>query len=242
MQISQVTITYSRTQSLGNYSNVKPGVTLTAVIDAQDDFDKVEENLLIIAKGIVHDEIDSALEADGSEPLFFKGPLFSVHYANMRNVVVVHPESEPLPEYDNWKERDPWHRDHRLPRRMRLETAMREGRLLSNEKQLLFRNCIDGDYKFIPTLPDPGPEPAWSKNGLRSALLDLKIPMDYWDEIGELEHIDNEMLRSYYRFGLEREELEFRLDVIRNNRDWPQDKPDDEEEEWDDDDYDEDDD
>lgn len=65
MKITQVTVSYGETQSLPEYSNVKPSLTLTATLDEGDDPRGVELWLWEQAKNAVHAQIDTALEANG---------------------------------------------------------------------------------------------------------------------------------------------------------------------------------
>src|SRR5262245_14752355 len=65
MKITQVTVSYGATQSLPEYSNVKPQLVLTATIDDGEAFEAVEAELWALAKAHVHEQIDLALEGSG---------------------------------------------------------------------------------------------------------------------------------------------------------------------------------
>lgn len=65
MKLLTITVSYGQTQSLPEYSNVKPSLTLTAQIDESDDPAAVEALLWRQAKATVHEQIDQALEGAG---------------------------------------------------------------------------------------------------------------------------------------------------------------------------------
>jgi hypothetical protein len=65
MHITQITVSYGETQSLPEYSNVKPNVTLTATLDEGDSPEQAEAALWTLAKQSVHEQIDLALELNG---------------------------------------------------------------------------------------------------------------------------------------------------------------------------------
>lgn len=64
MKLTQITVSYGETQSLPQYSNVKPNLTFTATLDEGDDVAAVEAELWAMAKAHVHEQIDRALEAN----------------------------------------------------------------------------------------------------------------------------------------------------------------------------------
>lgn len=64
-QIKQITVEYAYTFNLGNYSNVKPTVTLTAELSEGDDPELVILDLQKQARLAVQEEIDATLIANG---------------------------------------------------------------------------------------------------------------------------------------------------------------------------------
>lgn len=216
MEINQITITYSRTQSLGNYSNVKPGVTLTATLQPGESLTAAAIDLLKTAKTLVHEEIDAALEADGSQPMFCAGPLFAVRYASKRNLVVIHPAGDDLPPAQNWREHDRWHVLHRA---VRPETARRDAEQHAANTNMLLLDCSDGDYGRIPGLPDPGPEPLWRVKNLERSFRQLRIDEGAWQELAQLDHVTPKYLDALYKadaeMNLDADEL---LALIRSGR------------------------
>lgn len=78
MNITTITISYGETQSLPEYSNVKPSITLTAALDEGDDPNETEALLWQHAKLAVHIQIDLALEANGKPAKYDPAPRFQV--------------------------------------------------------------------------------------------------------------------------------------------------------------------
>src|SRR5688572_23962743 len=65
VKLTTITVSYGETQSLPEYSNVKPQITLGATLDEGDDPAQAEAYLWQLAKDSVHAQIDLALEANG---------------------------------------------------------------------------------------------------------------------------------------------------------------------------------
>jgi len=78
MNITQITVSYGETQSLPEYSNVKPNITLTATLDEGDDAIAIEAALWSHAKQAVHEQIDLALEANDKAAKYDPAPRFQV--------------------------------------------------------------------------------------------------------------------------------------------------------------------
>lgn len=80
MKITQITVSYGETQSLPEYSNVKPNLTLTATLDESDDPTEAEALMWQHAKLHVHEQIDAALEANGKPAKYSTEPRYQVLY------------------------------------------------------------------------------------------------------------------------------------------------------------------
>lgn len=78
MRITQITVSYGETQSLPEYSNVKPNLTLTATLAENDDPSEAEALMWQHAKLHVHEQIDLALEANGRPAKYSTEPRFQV--------------------------------------------------------------------------------------------------------------------------------------------------------------------
>lgn len=78
MHITQITVSYGETQSLPEYSNVKPSLTITATLDADDNPTLVEAELWLMAKQSIHAQIDLALEVNGRAAKYDPAPRYQV--------------------------------------------------------------------------------------------------------------------------------------------------------------------
>lgn len=78
VNITQITVSYGETQSLPEYSNVKPNITLTAVLQNGDDPAEAEALLWQHARTAVQDQIDSALESCGRAAKYDPAPRYQL--------------------------------------------------------------------------------------------------------------------------------------------------------------------
>lgn len=100
MQITEVTASWSETCSLGNYSNVRPSLTLKATIGPdEEDAQLAIWALTETCKRHVQEQVDLALEAEGEPAKYSSEPRFDVHTANYtpRMVVIVPAGTDRLP-------------------------------------------------------------------------------------------------------------------------------------------------
>lgn len=79
MIITQVTVSWQQTQSLPEYSNIKPGLTLTAQLQDGDNVDEVVLALRDQARRFVEEHIDEALERNDIPAKFSHDPRFDVY-------------------------------------------------------------------------------------------------------------------------------------------------------------------
>lgn len=78
MKITEITVGYAAVQSLPEYSNVKPSLTLTATLDEGDDPAEAEALLWHHAKDAVHAQVDLALEANDRAAKYSTDPRYQV--------------------------------------------------------------------------------------------------------------------------------------------------------------------
>jgi hypothetical protein len=71
-----ITVSYGRTQSLEQYNNVRPSITLGAELETGDDPEAVRTQLLAEARAVVEEEIDRAIEASGQAARFSTEPRY----------------------------------------------------------------------------------------------------------------------------------------------------------------------
>lgn len=82
MKLTTITVSYGETQSLPEYSNVKPSITLGAVLDELDDPSVVEALLWEQARQAVRDQIDAALELNGKSAKYSTEPRYQIVQTN----------------------------------------------------------------------------------------------------------------------------------------------------------------
>ena len=86
MKRTSITVGITRTQSLGNYSNVRPTITQTVELDEGDDEEAIRSQLKAEAQDFVEALIDEALEADGQRARFSNEPRFQIIVTTERYV------------------------------------------------------------------------------------------------------------------------------------------------------------
>lgn len=139
MHVTEVTASWSETCSLGNYSNVRPSLTLKATIGPEEE----DAQLAIWAltetcKRHVQEQVDQALEAEGEPAKYSSEPRFDVHTANYtpRMVVIVPAGTERLPHC--WLHKSG----------LRLAHARRIAQQRYSEEYVLF-DCAHGDVQAV---------------------------------------------------------------------------------------------
>lgn len=91
MRITQISVNFSETCSLGDYSNPKLSLELTAQLDATDEAEAVLVQLIAMAKQHLHEEIDKELLACGREPKYYHGPTYSVLSSSRYGIYAIVP-------------------------------------------------------------------------------------------------------------------------------------------------------
>lgn len=147
MKVTTIKVAYALTYNLGDYSNVRPSIELTAEIEPGDDEIEVRESLMDSARAHVEQEVDRALEAQGDPPHFYAGPRYILLVSERDKLAaLVQPhEIEQIP--------DPW---GRLPSRFR--NHRREYILAQYNRyydaNLTIIEPIDGYYDTLPVLSE----------------------------------------------------------------------------------------
>lgn len=142
MKITQITVGYGETQSLPEYCNVKPSITLTAALDDGEDETAVRQQLMALARQAVHEEIDNALENAGHKVKYYQGPTYQVFYSPAMEIYVVAPNETKQPR--GWQSE--WGAFG-----MRLERAIAKAQEAATETGYAFVDCSDGDLSRLPT-------------------------------------------------------------------------------------------
>jgi len=156
MNIIEITVSYEATQSLSNYSNVRPGMRITATLGENDDYVIARQSLLDEARAVVESEIDRCLIADDKAPRYYTGPRFQLLVNRQMSLIVILPnEANP-----NLLPGKSWY--HEGVRRMSLDQARR----LMTEHVALTGctgvDCSNGDLsqlsEFVPAQPNESDE------------------------------------------------------------------------------------
>lgn len=142
MKITQITVGYGETQSLPEYCNVKPSITLTAALDDGEDETAVRQQLMALARQAVHEEVDNALENAGRKTKYYQGPTYQVLYSTELALYVVVPDEMKQP--DTW--RSEWGASE-----LRLEQAIAKAKQKATERGYTFIDYSDGDLSRWPT-------------------------------------------------------------------------------------------
>lgn len=161
MKLVQITVSYGATQSLPEYSNVKPQLTLTATVDDGDDAATVEAELWSLCKAHVHEQIDLALEANDKAAKYSTEPRYQVirTYRNYQHpkdappeqlFVAILPNEAALDTADGIRWVSPSFHD---TRRLRLNHARAmAAEVVENDNAILI-DCSDGDLSRLAVLP-----------------------------------------------------------------------------------------
>ena len=78
MERTKITVGYTHTHNLGDYSNARPSIMIEAVLDEGDDPEVVKAALHSEAVAYVHEAIDQALEVSNQPARFSSAPRYTV--------------------------------------------------------------------------------------------------------------------------------------------------------------------
>jgi len=91
MNITQVTVSFKRVQSLPGYCNVSSGLTITADLSADDDYLAVQQRLHSEARLLVSDRIDAELEQAGQPARYSTDPRYDLLFWRSAGLGVIVP-------------------------------------------------------------------------------------------------------------------------------------------------------
>jgi len=171
VKIIQITVSYGETQSLPEYSNVKPSLTLTATLDEGDNPAAVEATLWDLARASVHAQIDTALERNDRPAKYDPVERYQVlmtywdRYSRPKDapeppkLVVILPNTMTL---DRRGELSFVHAGNVSDsRKLRYAHALRVATEAAQERDCVLLDCADGDLTrllaALPPLPAPPP-------------------------------------------------------------------------------------
>lgn len=184
MQRTKIVVTYQRTHNLGNYSNVRPSISIEGTLEESDDPEVVKQQLRAEARAFVHEVIDEALESEGQAAHFSNEPRYRLAYtveetylgsgfdrgrhgkarAPERLLVIV-PQPIRLHRDDN-PGRQWWGDPYGPSSKLRLSHARQAAAdWLTDHEGYRLIDCSDGDLSKIsawaleePRAPEPEPE------------------------------------------------------------------------------------
>lgn len=168
MKIISVTASYGYTQSLPEYSNVKPSLSLTAEVGPHEHPADVYDRLFAECQAAVHHQIDAALEANGKRAKFDPAPRFQVVQTDAdywqgpdgvpHRLIAILPDSLQPPPAGFLHTM----RHGGDSRGLRFDHARRvAAKLASTNDQVI--DCSDGDMAKLPqkALPPVDPNAGW---------------------------------------------------------------------------------
>ena len=190
MKLLTITVSYGQTQSLPEYSNVKPNLTLTAQLDEGDDPTAIEAALWDVARLHVHEQIDQALESSGLAAKYDQtSPRYQVlrtrrrdsyherHLPQLPAIVVVLPNEITI---EDKRLAQPYARE---TQRLRYAHALRVAAEYAHDQNAMLLDLSGGDltplWAALPTDPPP-PEP---RAAVASAAADVDPSED--EDFGE---------------------------------------------------------
>lgn len=167
MKIIQITVSYGETQSLPEYSNVKPALTLTATLDEGENPNVAQAALWAEAKAAVHAQVDAALEANGKAAKYDPAPRYQVLMTYYDRYARPRPVAEPpkivfiLPNSVELERRGDLHfvsPSYLETRKLRYAHALRIATETALERGADLIDCSDGDVSKLMAVLPPAPE------------------------------------------------------------------------------------
>lgn len=163
MKITEITVSYGATQSLPEYSNTKPSLTLTATLDEGDDAAAVEAGLWALVKAHVHEQIDLALEGSDKAAKYSDEPRYQVlrtyrSYHRPRDAapeqlyVTILPNEAKIDGEQHMRWQSPSFHD---TRKVRLGHARRMADEVVSQDGAILIDCTDGDLSKLAVAVPP---------------------------------------------------------------------------------------
>jgi len=160
VKITQITVSWGETQSLPEYCNTKPSLTLTATLDDGDDPTAAELLLWQQARDAVRAQIDAVLERNNLAAKYDPCPRYQVmrsmrpdYYRKKQvpeeewpNVVLILPDTDAHPK-------GYVHTLYPDSRNLRYPYALKKAQEKAQKDGATLINCADGDLTKIPPMP-----------------------------------------------------------------------------------------
>jgi hypothetical protein len=97
MNITQITVATHYTYNIGNYSNIRPEVQMTATLETQDTVDEVVSELRRMTLAACQQQIDDVLEKNGEPAKFSTQPRFDAFLFGIEKMAFIVPHGHPCP-------------------------------------------------------------------------------------------------------------------------------------------------
>lgn len=216
MKVETVEIELGVVQNIGDYSNVRPTMKLIVSPEEGETLEDVIRTAHRTVVRTVHNMVDDELEKAGLVPKYTNETLYQVHTSSLRKCILITMKTSKPPQEKTWQYVDSWSRDYNKPSSMRYAMAKSVAALEALENpEFVIVDCSDGNFAKLPPLPDPGPEPLWSKKKIGNWLRNWHIEESEWDEIAALEWVDDDYLRQVNIHTWSHDD---RLGIVRENR------------------------
>lgn len=149
MNITKISVTWGETQSLPDYCNVKPSVTLEAEMERDDDHCSCIDTLREAAQELVRAQVDEALEAAGLPAKYSAEPRYKAYKSPQRSCIVIIPNELSLNALS-----DGFNSIWGIPAGARREHLMRLVNAKAKTTGAQVIDCADGYLSRIPPLPE----------------------------------------------------------------------------------------
>ena len=148
MNIVKVSVTWGETQSLPEYCNVKPSITLEAELGKDDNPGETLALLLVKAQAIVREMVDDSLETARLPAKYSTDPRYKAFESPRRKCIVIVPQALSVVET---LEKD-FTSTFAIPDNLRLEHLRRM--IAHHRPNMAVIDCSDCDLARIPPLPE----------------------------------------------------------------------------------------
>lgn len=150
MVITEVTVSWTETANLGNYSNVKPAISMTAQLAEDDDPRIVADKLLLDCRARVQELVDQALESVEDPARYSTDPRYDVWIARIgpRSVYVIAPSGDRLDRHPRLYRVTSRHRHH-----LAFRIAHQRATIVSDDDDAgdIVIDAADGDMVAVET-------------------------------------------------------------------------------------------
>jgi len=150
MRIKKIVVSHMETQNLGDYSNVKPSVTLEAELGEGENVSETIKTLQAQAQQAVQQQVDNAFEAIDDPPKYYSGPRFAMIVNSREDLAAIVPDEALSNLINGWDGLSYRKKGRRLEA---IKSYITHKYLLQNPETTVI-DCSDGDLTKLPQLKD----------------------------------------------------------------------------------------